>query len=443
MTVSVKDELIKKAQERMRENAKPAPQQYYPGNSWKGLVYRSLAAALYFAVISFFRFWATGVILVIFFVIIGLFIFAYGPTDASGFATWAVIITVVFGGGGWLFTYSPWRSTITMYYNSALGSVNKVAEASQNFMAQMDCLTNPLLERCYKTGTATAQKSRNGLEITSLSAEPSVSVGKTARVFAVVKNLGESNATVTKARIISGEGKDAVVTESIDCSECANGITGERITVNSKRDLTSEIQIPCKKISSYPYVLNMEYGYDVSAALPVDVMNAKDYVVKTDNKDVFLFQPTTDSSSGPVQASVSVGIDGMQPLKAGTKQIVFARLTNLGTGSFKLDSAKLSFTPFALANCKVNGDSTDPAKITDPSGRRYGVEKFITVSCDANITDAAGTKRFVATIEASYTYSVNKTASVDVDQSGFDGCSAVATTTTTTATTTTSSPPAP
>ncbi|MFH0889763.1 MAG: hypothetical protein V1836_01295 [Candidatus Aenigmatarchaeota archaeon] len=440
--MSLKDELIKKAAEKMQANEKPAPQQYSPGKSWKSLVYRLLAAALYFVVLSLFRFWTTGVFLIIFFVIIGLYIFAYGPIDATGFVTWAVIIMVIFGGGGWLLVYSPWKSTITAYYNNALSSVNKVAEASQNFFSQMDCLTNPLLERCYKSGTTTVQKSRNGLELTSLSAEPSVMVGQIARVFAAVKNQGDSNATVKKMRIIAGEGKDAKIINKIDCPECANGIVGEKIMPNSKRDLTSEITIPCQKISSYPFTLNMEYEYDASAALPVDVMNSHDYNTKTANKDVFLAQPTVDSSSGPVQTSISVGIEGYQPLKGGTKNIVFARLTNLGTGSFKLNNAKLSFAPFSLTNCKVNGDSTDPTKINDPSGRSYGNEKFITISCDTSVNNVEGTKRFVATVEASYLYNVNKTASADVDQSGFDACNA-ATTTTIATTTTTSVPPTP
>ncbi|MBI4167673.1 MAG: hypothetical protein HY515_01815 [Candidatus Aenigmarchaeota archaeon] len=440
--MSEKDDREARARAIANRNSLPAPAEAAPaGSPWKKILYRVILVLIYFITISFFKFWLMGWLWMTAFVMIGLVIFSSGPTEPTEFVTWAVIIIVLFGGTGYLLTLSPWRGTINNYIATAMTSLNKIAEAASNFGAQLDCLTKPTLERCTNIPQAgTIQESRKGLEITTLSAESSVAVGKTARLFASIRNDGESDATVKNARMYGGSDKNFKIATNLQCAGCAIGITNEKISKNSRRELTADIAIPCEKISKFPYTLNMEYEYSVGASLPLDVLNSRDYDAKTADKEVFLTQPAADSSSGPVRASIIIGLEGSQPLKGGTKSVLFAKLNNLGSGNFKLNSAKVSVEPeteFTITNCKVNGAAVnDINNLADPSGRYYSTDKFVSVSCDIDVKDVVGQKRFVATIDATYLYNVTRSTEMELDETGFNACSATTTTTTTTSTTT-------
>lgn len=431
--MSEKDDIERRARYVASGGGRPVPQSFKPETPWKKILYRVILVLIYFITISFFKFWAFGWVWITIFVLIGLYIFSSGPTEPTEFVTWAVIIVVLFGGTGYLFTLSPWRGTINQYYNIALTSLNNVAEAASGFGTQLDCLTKPTLERCTKTTDAgTTQKTRKGIEITTLSSESSVAVGKTARLFASIVNQGEADATVKSARMYGGEGKNFKVASNLQCAGCAIGITNEKIIPNSRRDLTADIATPCEKISTYPFSLNMEYEYSVGASLPVDVLNSKEYDAKTAAKEVFLTQPAADSSSGPVRASISVGVEGYQPIKGGTKNILFAKLANLGSGQFKLEGAKVSVQPsteFTISGCKVNGVSVgnDIGNLVDPSGRYYSTEKFVSLSCDMDVKDVEGQKRFIATVDAIYLYNITRSSSIELDQTDFDVCNAATT----------------
>ncbi|MBI3412460.1 MAG: hypothetical protein HY051_00060 [Candidatus Aenigmarchaeota archaeon] len=422
--MSEKEDIERRARLIADRNNVPAPAPAAPVDSpWKKILYRVVLVLIYLITISIFKFWAAGWLWITVFVLIGLYLFASGPADTTQFVTWAVIIIVLFGGSGYLFTLSPWRSTINNYVASVMTSFNKIAEAAGDFTAQVDCLTKPTLERCTKIPDAgTTQKTRKGLEITTLSAETSVAVGKTARLFAAIRNEGEADAAVRTARMYGGEGKGFKSAENLQCSGCAIGITNEEIIPNARRDLTADISIPCEKISTFPYSLNIEYEYSVGASLPIDVLNSKEYDAKIADKELFLTQPAADSSSGPVRASIVVGLEGYQPIKGGTKNILFAKLNNLGSGQFRLKSAQLK-TEFNISNCKVNGAAvSDSNNLVDPSGRYYGPEKFISVSCDMNVMNVDGQKRFIATINAIYAYNITSSASMAVDETGFESC---------------------
>ncbi len=434
------NETEERAKEKQKERNQPAPEPYQPNDQWKRLLYGVLLAGVYFGTLSVFKFWTAGIAWIIVLSIIGLLIFAGAPSEAASTATTAIIIVVVVGGAGWLFTISPYRTTAQGYYNSVLTALDKMSAALQDFTTQLDCINpkNAFLERCYNPAQgSTTQKTRKGLEISSLSAEPYVPVGKDARVFVSLKNEGDYDAAVKAAGIFAGEDKDLKTypAAGIQCSECALGIIGEKIGKNSMRNLVSVISIPCKKISSYPYGFNMEYEYGVSASMPIDVLNAKDYDSKTADKETFLTQPAADSSSGPIQASIMAGAQGFQPLKSGTKTVLFAKLTNLGTGTFKLKNAKLT-APSKLSDCRLNGEvADDPENLIDASGRSYAKEKYISISCPMDVPNTEGQKRYIATVVASYYYNVTSAASADVDQAGFDACNA--------ATSTPATPPTP
>lgn len=432
--MSEKDDIEKRARYVAGGGDRPAPPAYKPESNWQSIVYRIIAAVIYFVIFWIFRFWSANPIIVIFFVIIGLWIFADGPRDINSFVTWIVMIVVVFGGIGWLITMSPYRTTIQNYYNEILTPFTRIAEAANDvrdkFIHDYNCAVN--YNTCKPTDAATTQRTTKSLEITTLSSESSVAVGKSARLFAAIANQGEADATVKYARMYGGEGKNFKVASNLQCAGCAIGITNEKIIPNSRRDLTADIATPCEKISTYPFSLNMEYEYSVGASLPIDVLNSKDYDA-TAAKEVFLTQPAADSSSGPVRASVSVGVEGYQPVKGGTKNILFAKLTNLGSGQFKLKNAQVAVRynvthNFTLSSCKVNGVAVDdPINMIDPSGRYYGTEKFVSLSCDMDVKDVEGQKRFIATIDAAYVYNITKSASIELDQTGFDACNAAAT----------------
>lgn len=426
----------------------PAPPAPAPVETpWKKILYRFALVLVYFVTISFFKFWTFGLLWVIFFSFIGLYIFASGPSETTEVVTWAVIIVVLFGGSMWLLTASPWRGTITAYVNSFATGFNKIAEAVGNLGVQLDCSlpSNVFLERCTKAPDAgVTQQTRKGLEITTLSSETSVAVGKAARLFAAIRNDGESDATVKAARMYGGAGKNFRLATNVQCAGCAIGVTNEKISKNSRRELTADIAVPCDKIPSYPYSFNMEYEYSVGASMPVDVLNSMEYDAKIADKEAFLTQPAADSSSGPVRASISVGVEGKQPVKGGTKNILFAKLTNLDSGEFTLNNAQIAVRynlthNFSLSGCKLNGVPVDnPTYITDPSRRRYSTEKFVSLSCDMGVADVEGQKRYISTVDASYTYNTTRSANMELDQSGYAECSASPTTTSTTV-----SPPSP
>ncbi|MBI1971966.1 MAG: hypothetical protein HYS53_01555 [Candidatus Aenigmarchaeota archaeon] len=448
--MSEKDDNEARARYAASGGAGPRPPPPKPESNWQSIIYRVIAAVVYFLIFWFFRFWNAHPVISIFLVLVGLWIFADGPKDASSFVTWVVIIMVVFGGAGWLVNYSPWKATIQNYYNGLLtpivGLVNAASGLPGEFQTQLNCAANP--GTCKTADIGTTQKTRKGLEITALSSESSVSVGTTARIFAALVNEGEADAVVKNARMYGGGAKNFRTASNIQCAGCAIGITNERITPNSRRDLSADISVPCERVSTYPFSLNMEYEYSVGASLPVDVINSKEYDAKTSAKEVFLTQPAADSSSGPVRAGISIGVEGYQPVKGGTKNILFAKLVNLGSGEFKLKSAKIyaTFNRTELTDCKVNGAPVDINNLADPSGRYYPPEKFISLSCTADTLNPEGQKRFIATIDAKYLYNITRSSNIELDETGFGACNSTATTTSTTSTTTTTAaqpPPAP
>ncbi len=439
-----KEELIEKfrAKQNPENRTEPAPAE----SPWKKILFHFALTVVYFITISYFKFWTFGLFWIIIFVLIGLWIFSLNVPGVTELVMWSVMIVVLFGGVLWVFTLSPWRATISTQVNVFMTGFNKISATIDDYKVGLDCMFNPGLERCLKTPEAgTTQSSRKGLEITTLSSESSVSVGKTARLFAAIRNDGESDATVRSARMYGGEGRTFMMASAPVCSGCALGITNEKIIPNSRRDLTADLIIPCEKTSSFPFSLNVEYGYKVSASMPVDVLNSKEYDNKIASKEVFLSQPSASSSSGPVIASIVIGIEGYQPIKGGTKNILFAKLTNLGPGSFKLDNAKVSVQPetqFSVSNCKANGAAVgkDITNLIDPSNRYYSTEKFVSLSCDMNVSDVDGQKRFVATVDAEYLYNTTKTSEMSVDPAGYEDCSSSSKTTASSTTTSTTLP---
>ncbi len=135
-------------------------------------------------------------------------------------------------------------------------------------------------------------------------------------------------------------------------------------------------------------------------------------------------------------ASIVIGVEGYQPIKGGAKNILFAKLTNVGPGSFKLIDAKVSMQPatqFSISDCKVNGASVgnDVTNLVDPSDRYYSTEKFVSLTCNMNVADVDGQKRFVATVDADYRYNTTKSSEMSVDPAGYEACSASSKTSTT------------
>ncbi|MBI2084940.1 MAG: hypothetical protein HYT71_00320 [Candidatus Aenigmarchaeota archaeon] len=423
-----KEELIERfrAKQNPENREEPAPAE----SPWKKILFHFILALVYFITISWFKFWTFGLFWIIIFVLIGLWVFSINVPSVSELIMWSIMIVVVVGGILWLFTLSPWRPAINTQVNAFMTGFNKISDTIEEYKAGLDCIFNPGLERCLKTPEAgTKQSSRKGLEITTLSSESSVSVGKTARLFAAVRNDGESDAIVRSARMYGGEGRTFMMAGAPECTGCAIGITNEKIIPNSRRDLTADLIVPCEKTSSFPFSLNVEYGYKVTASMPVDVLNSKDYDDKTAAKEAFLSQPSASSSSGPVIASIVIGVEGYQPIKGGTKNILFAKLTNLGPGTFKLENAKVSVQPetqFIVSNCKINGAPVgkDITNLVDPSDRSYSTEKFISLSCDMDVKDVDGQKRFIATIDANYFYNTTRSSEMGVDPAGYDECSA-------------------
>ncbi len=290
-----KEELIAKFRE--KQQAQPQPASATTTESpWKKILFHFILAIVYFITISYFKFWTFGPFLIIIFVLTGLWIFSMNVPGVSELIMYSVIIVVIFGGLLWLVTLSPWRPAINTQVNTFMTGFNKISSTIDEYKVGLDCMLNPGLERCLKTPEAgTTQKSRKGLEITTLSSESSVSVGKTARIFAAIRNDGESHSTVKSARMYGGEGRLFMMANSLECSGCSIGTTNEKIAPNSRRDLTADLMIPCEKMSSYPFSLNMEYEYEVSASMPVDVLNSKEYDDKTVAKEVFLSQPSASS----------------------------------------------------------------------------------------------------------------------------------------------------
>lgn len=337
--------------------------------------------------------------------------------------------------GYWLLASGPYAATVWKNFNDLTGPmVGNIKLQYNSFMATWKCLINPGSEICYAPSAPAATPL--GVEIKDAKTEgATIPVNAHVALFATVKNEGALAASNARVSMFGDQSKciaaGCEVPKGVECDDgtvSGNGCTYATLEPSEFKYVTATFQIEkCLRAGDYyNFNITATYGYGSNASLPVTVMSNVEYVANVEKGAQFTRQVKSAASTAPVVLSMTMGLDGQQPVKAGGRVPLLVYITNFGSGAFRLSEAQITLPEnFMLEQCSAYGQSVTAQQNTlrvavasdsTLNNRWFKSNDYVIVRCQVNVPLVSQpTQTYNALASASYDYANSKTVTAQID----------------------------